>query len=125
MNKEDADREIEDLKRQIIALREEVDKARRVLLRIITGQIALVEKDAGRLREENERLRQQVDTLSGARVVFVHEEGAQERFLTQEEHRANRPVEEDQKELMSLQECVLDLEAVIEDKLQKRRLQQA
>jgi len=125
VNKEDADREIEDLKRQIIALREEVDKARRVLLRIITGQIALVEKDAGRLREENERLRQQVDTLSGARVVFVHEEGAQERFLTQEEHRANRPVEEDRKELMSLQECVLDLEAVIEDKLQKRRLQQA
>lgn len=124
MNKEDADREIEDLKRQIIALREEVDKARRVLLRIITGQIALVEKDAGRLREENERLRQQVDALSDARVVFVHEEGAQERFLTQEEHRANRPVKEDQKELMSLRECVLDLEAVIEDKLQKRRLQQ-
>ena len=32
--------------------------------------------------------------------------------------------EEDQKELMSLQECALDLEAVIEDKLQKRRLHQ-
>ena len=124
MNKEDADREIEDLKRQIIVLREEVDKARRVFLRIITGQIVVVEKDAGRLREENERLRQQVDALSGARVVFVHEEGAQERFLTQEEHRANRPVEEDQKELMSLQECALDLEAVIEDKLRERRLQQ-
>ena len=117
MKSEDADREIEDLKRQILALQ-------RVLLLLVRGQIVVVEKDADRLREENERLRQQVDALSGARVVFVHEEGAQERFLTQEEHRANRPVEEDQKELMSLQECALDLEAVIEDKLQKRRLQQ-
>lgn len=79
----------------------------------------------GRRRAARKRLRQQVDAPSGARVVFVHEEGAQERFLTQEEHRANRPVEEDQKELTSLQECVLDLEAVIEDKLQKRRLQQS
>lgn len=125
MNREDADREIEDLKRQILVLREEVDKTRRVLLRLVAGQIVVVEKDADKLREENERLRQQVDALSGARIVFVHEEGAQERFLAQEEHRASRPVEEDQKELMSLQEYALDLEAVIEDKLQKRRLRQA
>ena len=34
-------------------------------------------------------------------------------------------VAELEKELTSLQECVLDLEAVIEDKLQKRRLQQS
>lgn len=124
MKSEDADREIEDLKRQIIVLREEVDKARRVFLRIITGQIVVVEKDADRLREENERLRQQVDALSGVRIALIHEEGAQERFLTQEEHRANRPVEEDQEELVSLQQCASELEAVIEDKLQKRRLQQ-
>ena len=117
MNKEDADREIEDLKRQILELQ-------RVLLQLVRGQIVVVEKDADGLREENERLRQQVDALSDARIVLIHEEGAQERLLSEEEHRASRPVEEDQEELVSLQQCASELEAVIEDKLQKRRLQQ-
>jgi len=114
---EDADREIEDLKRQILALQ-------RVLLLLVRGQIVVVEKDADRLREENERLRQQVDALSGVRIALIHEEGAQERLLSEEERRASRPVEEDQEELVSLQQCASELEAVIEDKLQKRRLQQ-
>lgn len=50
------------------------------------------------------------------RIILVHEEGAQERFLAQENLRHNRPVEEDRAELEAIEERIIDLKRIIENK---------